>query len=269
MTHRRLPTRNRTGWTSNVLNELSELFVAFAAQTQRPVLDIGAAYGVASLPALAAGATVYANDADPSHLATLAAAPPPPPRAPPPPPPPPASPPPAPPPPHLATLAAATPPAHLPRLHLLPGRFPHELPLPPASLDAVHASNVLHFLPGDELTHGLALVHRWLAPGGRLFIQAATPYQQPFQAFVPTFEARLAAGYPWPGWVPAVRAISQHKKLGQIPAALHLLDEQTLSRLVLAHGFTIERCWTYRRRDLPRSMHLDGREGVGLVATSL
>ena len=236
MTHRRQPTRNRSGWTSNVLNELSELFVAFAAQTQRPVLDIGAAYGVATLPALAAGATVYANDADPSHL---------------------------------ATLAAATPTPHLPRLHLLPGRFPHELHLPPASLDAVHASNVLHFLPGDELTHGLALVHRWLAPGGRLFIQAATPYQQPFQAFVPTFEARLAAGHPWPGWVPAVRAISQHKKLGQIPAALHLLDEQTLSRLVLAHGFTIERCWTYRRRDLPRSMHLDGREGVGLVATSL
>lgn len=236
MRHRRQPTRNRTGWTSNVLNELSELFVASAATAQRPVLDIGAAYGVASLPALAAGATVYANDADPGHL---------------------------------AALEAATPPADRPRLHLFPGRFPQDLDFPAASLDAVHASNVLHFLTGDELTAGIANVRRWLAPGGRLFIQAGTPYQQPFQAFIPIFEERLRAGVPWPGWVPDARAISSHKKLSQIPRSLHLLDELTLTNLVEAAGLYVERCRTYCRRDLPKSMHLNGKEGVGLVAVSL
>jgi SAM-dependent methyltransferase len=235
MRHRRQPTRNRTGWTSNVLNELSELFVAHAATVQRPVLDIGAAYGVATLPALAAGATVYANDADPTHL---------------------------------AALDAATPPAHRPRLRLLPGRFPQDLDLPPGSLDAVHASNVLHFLTGDELTAGIADIRRWLAPGGRLFIQAGTPYQQPFQAFIPIYEERVRTGVPWPGWIEDTRAISTHKKLGQIPRSLHLLDEQVLTNLLTTAGLAVEHSWTYCRRDLPRSMHLNGREGVGCIASS-
>lgn len=234
MRHRRQPTQNRTGWTSNVLNELSELFVAFAATAQRPVLDIGAAYGVATHPALAAGAIVYANDSDPTHL---------------------------------AALETATPPDHRPRLHLIPGRFPQDLDFPAGSLDAVHASNVLHFLTGDELSVGIANICRWLAPGGRLFIQAGTPYQQPFQAFIPIYEERVRAGEPWPGWIEDARAISTHKKLSQIPRSLHLLDEGTLTNLVVSSGLAVERCWTYCRRDLPKSMHLNGREGVGLVAT--
>lgn len=233
MRHRREPTRNRTGWTSNVLNELSELFVAHAATVQRPVLDVGAAYGIATLPALAAGATVYANDSDPTHL---------------------------------ATLEAATPPDHRSRLHLAPGRFPQDLNFPAASLDAVHASNVLHFLTGDELLTGIAHIRRWLAPGARLFIQAGTPYQQPFQAFIPLYEERVRAGARWPGWIEDTRTISAHKKLSQIPRSLHLLDEPALTHLVVSSGFLVERAWTYCRRDLPKSMQLNGREGVGLVA---
>ncbi len=233
MIHRRQPTRNRTGWTSNVPNELSQLFIAFSASTIRPVLDIGAAFGVATIPALEAGASVLANDSDPSHL---------------------------------ASLEALTPPHLRPQLHLLSGRFPVDLDIPPHSLDAIHASNVLHFLTGEELVAGMQKIARWLAPGGRLFVQAGTPYQQPFAAFVPVYEARIAAGEPWPGWVEDARAISTHKKLGQIPRSLHLLDEAVLTRLVTLADLRIERIWTYRRHDLPRSMHLDGREGVGLVA---
>ena len=233
MIHRRQPTRNRTGWTSNVPNELSQLFIDFSASATRPVLDIGAAFGVASIPALAVGATVLANDSDPNHL---------------------------------ATLEALTPPLLRPQLQLFPGRFPLDLDFPAHSLDAVHASNILHFLTGEELFSGMGKIAQWLAPGGRLFVQAGTPYLQPFAAFVPVYEARVAAGEPWPGWVEDARAISTHKKLGQIPRSLHLLDEAVLTRLATSTGFQIERLWTYRRHDLPRGMHLDGREGVGLVA---
>ena len=233
MIHRRQPTRNRTGWTSNVPNELSQLFIAFSATATRPVLDIGAAFGVATIPALAVGATVLANDSDPEHL---------------------------------AALEDLTPPLLRPQLQLLPGRFPLDLDLPAHSLAAVHASNILHFLTGEELVAGMRKIARWLAPGGRLFVQAGTPYQQPFAAFVPVYEARVAASEPWPGWVEDARAISTHKKLNQIPQSLHLLDEAVLSRLVNSANLQVERLWTYRRHDLPRSMHLDGREGVGLVA---
>lgn len=233
MIHRRQPTRNKTGWTSNVPNELSQLFIAYSASTTQPVLDIGAAFGVATIPALAAGATVLANDSDPDHL---------------------------------AALEGLTPPRLRPRLRLLPGRFPHDLDLPAQSLAAVHASNILHFLTSDELVAGFQKIAAWLAPGGRLFVQAGTPYQQPFAALVPLYEARVAAGNPWPGWVEDARAISTHKKLSQIPRSLHLLDELVLRRLATSADLQIERLWTYRRHDLPRSMHLDGREGVGLVA---
>lgn len=72
--HRRIPTRNQTGWTSNQLNEVSALFVEHCREVRRPVLDIGAAVGVATLQALAAGATVIANDLDPEHLKEIAKA---------------------------------------------------------------------------------------------------------------------------------------------------------------------------------------------------
>lgn len=221
------------GWTSNVLNELSELFVAACAEVRRPVLDVGAAFGVASLPALAAGATVIANDSDADHL---------------------------------TALEAATPIEHRDRLTLLPARFPDELALPPGGLDAIHASNIFHFLTGEELERGAAQCKRWLAPGGRLFVQAGTPYQAPFAAFVPIYEERVRERVPWPGWIEDTRAISSHRRLGQIPRSLHLLDAEVLERVFVGAGFTIERVWTYRRRDLPRSLHLDGREGVGFVA---
>ena len=63
--HRRIPTNNAMGWSSNTLNELSELFVEDCREHQGRVLDIGAALGIASLAALEAGARVVANDTDP------------------------------------------------------------------------------------------------------------------------------------------------------------------------------------------------------------
>ena len=219
------------GWTSNQLNALSQLFVDFCGSISLPVLDLGAAYGVATLPALAAGAHVIANDLDTEHLA------------------------------ELALLAGAQ-----PRLQLLPGRFPDQLDLPPDSLGAVHASNVLHFLDGEELTLGATKVAKWLAPGGRLFVHAGTPYQQPFSRFIPQYEQRVAAGAPWPGYVVDTKEISSHRRLSQIPPSIHLLDAQVLTRVFQGAGLTVDRVWLYRRHDLPLSMHLDGREGVALLA---
>jgi SAM-dependent methyltransferase len=231
--HRRIPTNNRTGWASNQLNEVSERFVAHCHSVALPVLDIGAAFGLASLAALAAGATVIANDIEPSHL---------------------------------AEIANAVPPAHASRLVLLPGRFPRQLRFAGNSLAAIHASNVFHFLTGPQLELGFASIAHWLAPGGQLFVQAATPWQQPFQAFVPVFEASRDAGATWPGWMEDTRQYSSHRRLSQIPPSIHLLDEQTLRRAATAAGLTVEAAWLYRRRDLPASLFLDGRECAGLIA---
>jgi SAM-dependent methyltransferase len=143
------------------------------------------------------------------------------------------------------------------------GRFP-ELAFRAGSLGAVHASNVLHFLTGEELEEGVQRMGEWLAPGGQVFVQASTPFQRPFAGFVPEFARRVAAGEPWPGWVAETREITDYRRLHQYPASIHLLDEGVLRRLFA--GWEISYCGYYRRHGLPASLYFDGRESVGLVA---
>lgn len=209
------------------------MFVEACRTAACPVLDIGAAYGIATLPALAAGATVIANDLDGAHL---------------------------------EVLASRCPAEARKRLVLVSGRFPRHLHFAESSLAAIHASNVLHFLTGPQLENAAASIAHWLTPGGRVFIQASTPWQKPWARFVPVFEEARAAGAAWPGWMEDTRAHSDHGKLSQIPKSIHLLDEQTLRDLFESAGLAIERCWLYRREDLPASLHLDGRECVGVIA---
>ena len=151
-------------------------------------------------------------------------------------------------------------------LQTRPGRFPRELHFEPATLGAVHASNVFHFLTGNQLEYGFRAIARWLQPGGQLFVQAATPYQSPFAAFLPEYQRRLHAAEKWPGWIPKISLYSSHRQLSQMPRSLHLLDDAILTRTALAAGLIIERAWLFRRADLPATLHLDGRESVALIA---
>ncbi len=192
-------------------------------------MEIGAAYGVATLPAIARGARVVANDLDLAHLDELRA------RC-----------------------------EHPERLTLLPGRFPRFVRWPGETLDAILASNVLHFLTGPQLAKGVESFAHWLKPGGRVYVVAATPYLAPFAEFVPEFERRKAAGLPCPGWIENARGFSRHGLLSQIPRSIHLLDDEALRGFFA--DWEIERCWMFRRRDLSKTMWLDGRESVGLVA---
>lgn len=153
-----------------------------------------------------------------------------------------------------------------PRLTLRAGRFPRDLHFEPASLSAVHAANVFHFLTPRQLAYGLRTIARWLAPQGKLFVQAATPYQAPFAEFIPEYERRVAAGVRWPGWVEKIGHFSSHRKLGQMPASLHLLDDVILARAACDAGLEVERSELYRSTAQSPSLHLDGREHVLLIA---
>ena len=105
-----------------------------------------------------------------------------------------------------------------------------------------------HFLTGNQLEQGLRAVARWLRPGGKLFVQTATPYQAPFAAFIPEYERRIADGVKWPGWIPKLSVYSQHRQLSQMPRSMHLLDDLVLARAATAAGLAVERAWLY----LPR-----------------
>ena len=231
----RILTRNRMGWSSGRLSALSAEFVTWCSQNAigRPVLDIGTGHGAAAVAALSTGATVIANDMDAGHL---------------------------------EELQALVPEGERHRLVVKPGRFPRQINFDLHSLGAVHASNVLHFLTPRQLEEGFRAIARWLAPGGRLFVQAATPFQKPFQNFLPEYERRIAAGDPWPGWIPKISVYSSHRQLSQMPRSLHLLDDAVLTRIAAEAGLPVIKAWLYRRQDLPASLHLDGREVVGLIA---
>lgn len=218
------------GWASTGLSSLSQAFVAFAADAKQPVLDIGGAPGVASQAALEAGAAVIANDLEAALLDSLA--------------------------------------SH-DRLRIVTGRFPRDLHFDPGSLAAVHASNVFHFLTGNQFDAGLRAIANWLQPGGKLFAQTSTPYQAPFAAFIPEYERRLAAGVRWPGWLAKAGDFAVHRQMGQMPRSLHLLDDVVLHRAALAAGLAVERAWLYRRKDFPRTLHLDGRESAAIIAVKL
>ena len=234
---RRVLTRNRMGWASERLSPLTTLFVEFCASgfcgESSPALDVGAAYGAASLAALETGASVIANDLDAGHL---------------------------------ETLRHCVPEDQRPRLTLIPARFPRGLDFEDGTLGAVHASSVFHFLTGHQIQQGLCAVSRWLRPGGKLFVQAATPYQAPFAAFIPEYERRLVSREKWPGWIEKLSVYSTHKQLSQMPRSIHLLDDRMLRTLAEAVGLEVERVWLYQREDLPANLRLDGRESVGLVA---
>ncbi|MCX6593394.1 MAG: class I SAM-dependent methyltransferase [Acidobacteria bacterium] len=233
-------TRNRMGWVSERLSRLSQEFVAYCATgacQEAPALDIGAGFGVAALAAVKAGASVIANDLEPAHQAEI----------------------------ERRAQEGCTELERV-RLQVIGGRFPEELQFEPESLGAVHLSNVLHFLSGKQLEPGIQAVARWLRPGGKLFVQAATPYQSPFAAFLPEYERRLAAQEPWPGWLPKIGLYAKHRQMGQMPKAMHLLDDQVLRRVAVAAGLAVEQATLTRREDLPHGLWLDGRETVVLVA---
>jgi hypothetical protein len=63
-----------------------------------------------------------------------------------------------------------------------------------------------------------------------------------------------------------VSVYSQHRKLGQMPPAVHLLDDQILARAAANSGLIVERAWMFQPADLPPDLTLDGREAAGLIA---
>ena len=63
-----IPTLNHYGWHGNLPNQISQQFIQYATTCSKPILDIGAGLGVATLPALENGAMSIANDIEFLHL---------------------------------------------------------------------------------------------------------------------------------------------------------------------------------------------------------
>lgn len=229
-------THNGYGWTSTVPNQITEALLEWLGSLPQPaplVLDIGAGLGVGTLPLLAAGANVIALDLEESHLAIIREE-------------------------AMRRLTSD-------RLTTAVGRFPGSLQF--KGIDAIHCSNVLHFLSGLEIEEGARKMREWLRPEGKVFLQVGTVYAGHIKRLLPVFEERRRRGVKWAGETDQARFYVASEFQQATPVFMNYLDEAPLVEAFESVGFNVDRGWYYTRQGLPATLKNDGREHFGLVAT--
>jgi ubiquinone/menaquinone biosynthesis C-methylase UbiE len=211
-----------------------DAFIAFAQTCSKPVLDVGAAYGVAVIPCLQVGSKVIALDICQEHLDIL------------------------------ETRVAAE---YSNNLTCVLARFPDQIDFEEKSLSAVFISHVLTFIDPEEVLIGIRKVYEWLEEGGKLFILNYTPYHKTLASFIPVYEENVKAEVMWPAFVQDKKhfstVVSEH-----VPNKLNLMDISTLKKIATKSGFHVELLKYIGgiEQGVPHRYCLDGREWVGLIA---
>lgn len=229
-----VPTLNGTGFMFQNLDAYANDFIRVAGSISDPVLDLGCAYGVATIPALEAGATVVASDMEQQHLDILQE--------------------------KVAGPLRS-------KLTCKAGQLPG-IDFEPEQFGAILCSRVIHFLTGEQIDASIAKIHRWLKPGGRFFLVADTPYGI-WRKAIAQFEEGKKAGVRWPGLIVGLHnyiAGSDPQKPIEKPPFMNLMDVELLKRVCLEAGFRIERATFIDRSDFRGLGRMDGRENVGAVA---
>ncbi len=200
-------TKNTYGYMHQ-LSPIGQKFIEFSVDAHLPVLDVGCAFGVTSIPCLLQGTNVIACDINQQHL---------------------------------DELEKRTPQSCHGLLTKKLARFPDEINFPNNSLSAILISHVLSFLKKDELILGFDRLYRWLCPGGRLFILNYTPFYNTITSFLPVYQERLKQNPTFAGEVEDVRKYSQHALvISNLPHRFLLLDKPTIKFLLDESKFTID-----------------------------
>lgn len=228
-----VPTLNGTGFMFEVRDRFADEFIRLAGTTRRPVLEIGCAFGVSTIPALQAGGLVTACDMEPQHL---------------------------------EILKSKVPAELLPNLELVAGTLPG-IDLPEGRYAAILCSRVLHFLEGRDIEASVAKMARWLAPGGHLFLVADTPYGI-WRKLIPDFERGKEAGVRWPGLMHGLHNYIEPppKKAIDKPPFLNLLDPDLLARSCEESGLEVLEATFISRPDFEGRGRMDGRENAAVAA---
>ena len=228
-----VPTLNDKGFMFEVLDEYADDFIQTAGAGSDAALEIGCAYGIATIAALQAGATITASDMDQRHLDILRS--------------------------RIDDKLAE-------RLTLQTGTLP-EMDLPENHFGNLLCSRVLHFLTGEEIERSVQNMFRWLKPGGRLYLVADTPFGI-WRNFIPTWDKNIAAGERWPGFmVKPVNYLPYEPSSEDIgPPIMNLMVPDLLRRTCEEAGFEVTRASFIDRSDFGDKGQMDGRENCGLSA---
>jgi SAM-dependent methyltransferase len=227
-------TNNQHGFTYH-LSPFGKAFVSYAKESKFPVVDIGCAFGVASIPALESGAEVISIDVESTHLQKL----------------------------------VENAPAHLHnRLTTMQARFPN-VEFPDETIGAVYMSQVLPFLTGEEIEAGFKKIYNWLVPGGKIFVVSFTPYIDHVSSYIPVYETKKSNNIPWAGYIQDLSKYSHDPNISRnLPNQINHIDKEDLERVCSKANFNIERIEYFGDPDntLPVGIKFDDRERVGLIA---
>jgi SAM-dependent methyltransferase len=231
-------TLNDTGFMFEVRDRFADAFIQDAGQLGRaggqPVLEVGCAYGVSTIPALEAGAHITASDLDQRHL---------------------------------DILRGKVPQHLLGNLELVAGALPH-MDFPAGKYGAILCSRVLHFLTGENIDASVRKMATWLVPGGRLYLVADTPYGI-WRRKIPEFEAGKASGERWPGMMVGLHNYLPSRaseKPIEKPPFMNVLDPDLLARTCTEAGLTVVDAAFISRTDFSGLGRMDGRENAGVIA---
>ena len=233
-----IPTLNQMGYMTLNLDPYSQEFIRFASSAPSPVLDIGCAYGVASLAALEAGATVVANDIEADHLTLLR---------------------------QKTTNETRK------RLVLCQGDFSsREINFLENSFSAVLICRVLHFFAREKIKKTFKKIYNYLDFNGKLFIVSDTPYVSLYKNMIQDYETRIRNMEEWPGeFCGNIPQYISGWDVNHPIKTLHFLDQKVLKRELEFLGFQVEKVELFPRPDYLPEGQLDGRECIGLIARKI
>ena len=226
-----IPTANKQGYMLREPDCLMTDFASFARN--KTVVDVGAAYGVASKLALDSGAQrVIAVDPAADHITYMEK--------------------------HLK-------PHYSDKLQLLKAAFPCELGIQNGEVDAFLLSRILHFIPPEKVESLLESIYDYLASDGKIFILTLSIYVSYFSEHLPAYEKKKSAGEKWPGLIDNLHENLPEEDKAHNPRFIHLFTTETLTSLLQSKGFIIEECRYSSQEAYPEEMQ-NGKEDVVLVA---
>jgi ubiquinone/menaquinone biosynthesis C-methylase UbiE len=237
------PTLNNMGWMiAQHPDAYTEAFINYALTADKPVLEVGAAYGVAAPRILEQGGKVIVNDLDARHL---------------------------------DVLYQQTPPHLQDNLTLLAGSCVDEIEIDAHSLSAILCGRVFHFFDADTISLCLERFARWLEPNGKIFIVADSIFHGMNEKIFADFLQRKAQNHPNPGRVALLdnpRLAAQPNKdeiLQAMPEYFNFIDIETMAKLFNKAGFLVEQASYFPTRYYYEVSLWDGREGVGLIGVKM
>ncbi|HBD7247124.1 TPA: class I SAM-dependent methyltransferase [Legionella pneumophila] len=237
------------GFTTTPCDPVSQRFIEHAALSAKQggkVLEIGAAFGAATLEAIAKGATVYCNDIDPENLAVVRQR-------------------------FLETTddSSESLTGDSGKLILVPGELPNELiGLPEKQFDAILICRVLHFFSGAKIEESLALLSKLLTPNGKIYIVCETPFLKNWQRFIPEFNRRVENNEEWPGEITEPAKYESSGRASSLPKFVHWITKEVLERSLTKAGFSVEHSeYINRKGQFPDDLLLPeyGKESIGAI----